>query len=130
MKVFSGFARFLKAVIGWLMLLIFGVTGVYALFDELGDDPAVVVICLLLAAAGLLLIRSAHKDKKKEEAARAEETQYRRRQAEEENARSRQERQAAIPYVAVECPGCGAVARVRKGGVARCEYCDTPLEGK
>ena len=96
MKVFSGFARFLKAVIGWFMLL----------------------------------IRSAHKDKKKAEAARAEETQYQRRQAEEERAHSRQERQAAIPYVAVECPGCGAVARVRKGGVGRCEYCDTPLEGK
>ena len=123
MKVLSGFGRFVKAMIGWVMLLIFGVTGVYALFDELGDDPAVVVICLLLAAVGLLLIRSAHRDKKKAEAARAEETQYRRRIEEEKRA-------DAVVFDAVECPGCGAVGKVRRGGVANCEYCGTPIKGK
>lgn len=130
MKLVSGFFRLLKSVIGWTMVIVFGVAGVYALFDSAQDDPAVVVVALLLAAVGALLIRSARRDKKRLEARDEEERQYRRRVEEDAREQAAQEKRDAVPWVAVECPGCGAVAQVRKGGVARCEYCGTALEGK
>ena len=130
MKRFSGFTRVLKLFIGWVMLLVFGVTAVYAIFDEVRDEPGVVTICFLMALAGLWLIFSAGRDRKKAEAVRAEETRYRRQQEEAVREQYAQERRDAIRYVTVECPGCGAIGKVRLGGVGRCEYCDTPLQGK
>ena len=130
MKHVSGFLRLIKYVIGWTFVILFGVAGVYSLLDEVQDGFAVVVTCLLLALAGLAMIRSAHRDKRKLETEREEETQYRRRIEEEQRERAAQEKREAIVYKAVECPGCGAVAQVRKGSVVHCEYCGTALEGK
>ena len=65
MKLVSGFFRLLKSVIGWTMVIVFGVAGVYALFDSAQDDPAVVVVALLLAAVGALLIRGGIRHLKK-----------------------------------------------------------------
>ena len=129
MKLLSGFGRLIKSIIGWLFLIVFGGTGVYGLLDGKRDEPAVVVVCLLLAGIGVLLIVSARRDKKRAAARDEEETQYRRRQEEQARERAERERREAVPFVAVECPGCGAVARVRRGGVGRCEYCGTVLEG-
>lgn len=122
--------RSIKSVFGWVMAILFGMTAVYSVFDGVQDDFAVVLVCFLLAAVGVLLILSARREKKKLELDAREEKQYQRRQSEEERAQVQRERAEAIPYVAVECPGCGAVARVRKGGAARCEYCGSVLSGK
>ena len=130
MKLVTGFFRLLKSVIGWVFVIVFGGVGVYALMDDVTDEPGLVAVCFLLAAVGALLIRSARRDKKRAEAQNEEERQYRRTQEERAQSRAEQEKREAVAYVAVECPGCGAVAKIRKGGVARCEYCDTPLEGK
>ena len=32
-------------------------------------------------------------------------------------------------YVAVECSNCGAPATIKKGSTAKCEYCDTYIQG-
>ena len=130
MKTLSGLGRALKSVIGWLFVLVFGGTGVYSLLDATQDGPAVIAVCFLLACAGLALIRSARREKRKIEGEREEEKQYRRHQEQQAQERRAQEKREAIRYVAVTCPGCGAIGRVRKGSVGRCEYCDTPLEGK
>ena len=130
MKLLSWLSRSVKSFFGWFLTVLFGGVGVYALFDETQDDPALIVFCFLLAALGVLLIRSARRDRKRAEAASEEEMQYRRRQEEKAEERAERERQEALPFVAVECPGCGAVARVRRGGVSHCEYCGTALEGK
>ena len=133
MKLLSGFGRLVRSVIGWLFVVLFGGTGVYALLDETRDEPALVVACLLLALVGVLLIRSARREKKRLEALEEEEIQYRRRKEEEEKQeerRIRQARQDSVAWTTVECPGCGAVAKVRRGGVSRCEYCGTALKGR
>ena len=130
MKLLSGFARLIKLLIGWVMLILFGVTAVYGIFDEVRDEPGVITICFLMALAGLWLILSAGRDRKKAEAIRTEETRYRRQQEETAQERYVQQQRDEIRYVAVECPGCGAIGKVRLGGVGRCPYCDTPLQGK
>ena len=129
MNVLSVFGRVVKNIIGWFLAILFSCVGVYALLEEEQDFP-VIVICFLFVGIGILLIRSAHRDRSRAEARTEEETQYRRRQEEKAQLRAEKERQEAVPYVAVECPGCGAVARVRKGGVSRCEYCGSALAGK
>ncbi len=108
--------RSIKCVIGWALALFFGILAVYAMFDESVYDLGMILVCLILAAAGGVLIVSAARDKRKAEAI-----------AEEERACRRALRQDAVPFVTVECPGCGAVAKVRQGGSVRCEYCGTPL---
>ena len=137
MKFFSWLGRTVKSVFGWLFLVVFGGTGVYGMLDEKRDGPAVIVVCLLLAALGGLLIISARRDRKRHEARDEEERQYRRRREEEardraalEERRVREARQDSVAWTAVECPGCGAVSKIRRGGVSRCEYCGTALEGK
>ena len=137
MKLVSGFFRLLNNMIGWMFVIVFGGVGVYALLDDTMDEPGLVAFCFLLAGAGALLIRSAWRDKRRREAQDEEEKQYRRRQEEEtreraarEERRTREARQDSVAWTTVECPGCGAVAKVRRGGVSRCEYCDTPLKGE
>ena len=130
MKQLAWLGRSLKSICGWILTVLFGGVGVYALLDETEDGAALVAFCFLLAAFGVLLIRSARRDKKRAEARDEEERQYRRRQEEAAQERARQERRETVTYAAVECPGCGAVAKIRKGGVGRCEYCGTVLEGK
>ena len=133
MKLLSGLGRLVKSIVGWLFLILFGGTGVYALLDDARDGPALIAVCLLLALVGTLLIRSARRDRKRLEERDEEEREYRRRQEQEEKReerRIRQERQDSVAWTAVECPGCGAVAKVRRGGVSRCEYCGTALKGE
>ena len=122
--------RGIKSVIGWLLALFFGLIGVYALFDETVYDLGMIVVCLVLAGVGLWMSLSAARDKKRAEAKREEEERCRRRQAEEEKAYARREKAEAVPFVAVTCPGCGAVGQVRRDGVGRCEYCGTVLNGR
>ena len=130
MKLLSGFGRLVKSLIGWFFVILFGGVGIYALVDRVRDDPAMVAVCFLFAGIGVLLIRSARRDRKRAEAQSEEETQYRRRQEERAEIRAEKQRQEELHFVAVECPGCGAVAQVRKGGTGRCEYCGSVLAGK
>ena len=144
MKWLSGFGRLVKSVIGWVFLFVFGAAGVAALLDKTRVDFSLAGACLLLAFLGLLLVRSAQRDKKRREAWEEEEKQYRRQQEQaleerrvlqereraQEESHTREERQDSVVWTAVECPGCGAVAQVRKGGTCRCEYCGGVLEGK
>ena len=123
----KSFLRILKSVIGWFLAVLFGVVAVYAAFDGETDALGAILACALLAAVGVVLILSARKDKRKEEARAEEERQYRRRQEAEERDYCRRVQREATPFVTVECPGCGATARLRKGEAARCEYCGTTL---
>ena len=111
----KSFLRFLKSVIGWFLAVLFGVVAVYAAFDGVQDELGMILACALLAAVGVLMILSARKDRRREEARAEEERRYRCRQEESD------------AFVTVECPGCGATARLRKGAAARCEYCGTAL---
>ena len=122
--------RILKSVFGWFLALLFGVVAVYAIFDGETDGLGVILACALIAAAGVLLILSARKDKRREEARAEEERQYRRMQEDEEKSYRRALQREAVPFVTVECPGCGAVARIQKGTASRCEYCGTALGEK
>ena len=130
MNVLSWLGRAAKSIIGWFLIILFGGVGLYSLLDGAQDGFAMVAVSFLFAGIGVLLVRSVHRDRSRAEARTEEETQYRRRQEEKAQLRAEKERQEAVPYVAVECPGCGAVARVRKGGVSRCEYCGSALAGK
>ena len=111
----KSFLRFLKSVIGWFLAVLFGVVAVYAAFDGVQDELGMILACALLAAVGVLMILSARKDRRREEARAEEERRYRRRQEESD------------AVVTLECPGCGATAKLRKGAAGRCEYCGTAL---
>ena len=130
MKLLSWLGRFLKTLAGGFLVCLFGVTAVYALLDDVHDDAAMIAVSFVLVGLGVLLLCSARRDKKRAEAASEEETSYRRAREEKAVERAEKERLEAISFTAVECPGCGASVRVRRGGVENCEYCGTAVEGK
>ena len=102
----------LLSIAGWFCTVLFGVVFVYSLFDEVKDDLSMVLVCLLFTLLGIFMIFRSGKMKARQQA------QLQKKEAEAEE----------LQYVSVICSHCGAPNRIKKGAVAKCEYCGSYLQ--
>ena len=115
MKFFSKLGRTFTLIAGWVLAILFGLTFVVSLFDDVADEAGMLIVCFVFAAVGVWMIVSAKKTRKAEL------------EKEKQDAIKAAVAKAPKPkiksFVAVECPNCGATTGVEKDCIGRCEYC-------
>ena len=122
MKIFSKLGRTFTLIAGWALAILFGLTFVVSLFDDVADEAGMLIVCFVFAAAGVWMIvsskraRKAELEKEKQDAIKA--------------AAAKAPKPKIRSFIAVECPNCGATAGVEKNGIGRCEYCGGVIDGR